>query len=169
MTDASIALPRKMERDDDCADFDSGAPELDDWLRRFAFVNLRANNAVTYVAISDGRVVGYYAIAVAAAERDVAPERLRQGRPSQIPCILLARLGVDSRMQGRGIGAALLRDALERAASLSNSVGAAAVLVHARDEVARDFYLANGDFLPSPLDGLQLMVPMKLLRALFHV
>jgi len=164
-----VSLPRRLERDDDCAQFTSGAPELDYWLRRFAFVNLRANNAVTYVAVSGGRVVGYYAIAVSGVELEAAPERLRKGRPSPIPCILLARLAVDQGMQGKGVGAALLRDALERAASLSESVGAAAVLVHARDELARDFYLANGNFIPCPLDELQLMVPMKVLRSLFHL
>lgn len=169
MNHAQISLPRKLERDDDCAEFTSGAPELDDWLRRFAFVNLRANNAVTYVATSGGRVVGYYAIAVAAVEREAAPERLRKGHPSQIPCILLARLAVDQGVQGEGVGAALLRDALERAASLSESVGAAAVLVHAGDEVAKAFYLANGNFMQSPLDDLQLMVPMKVLRSLFQL
>ncbi|MFP5346328.1 MAG: GNAT family N-acetyltransferase [Actinomycetes bacterium] len=168
MTESAPALPRKLERGDVCEGFNSGAPELDEWLIKYAYVNLRANNATTYVTRHSGRVVGYYAITMAAVERDAAPERLQKGRPAQVPCLLIARLAVDRAVQGRDLGAGLLRDALERAVTLSESVGAAAVLVHSRDETARDFYLANADFLPSPLDELQLFAPMKALRSLFR-
>lgn len=162
------SLPRKLERADSCEGFDSGAPELDDWLKKYAYVNLRANNATTYVSLQHGRVVGYYAITMSAVERGAAPERLQKARPSQVPCLLLARLAVDRQMQGQGLGAALLRDALERALQLSESVAAAAVLVHARDAGARAFYESNGDFLKSPLDDLQLFVSMKSLRAIIQ-
>jgi hypothetical protein len=65
------------------------------------------------------------------------------------------------------VGAGLLRDALRRSVLLSATIGAAAVLVHARDDVARSFYLGNGDFVPSPSDPLQLLAPMKDLRRIF--
>lgn len=168
MTENRPTPPRKLERGDPCEGFRSGAPELDEWLTKFAYVNLRAHNATTYVTLQRGRVVGYYAIAMAAVEREAAPARLQQNRPTQIPCILLARLAVDETVQRQGIGAGLLRDALERAVILSDSVAAAAVLVHARDEAARNFYLANGDFLASPVDDLQLLAPMKDLRSVFR-
>lgn len=163
-----LAFPRKLQRDDPLDDFSCGAAELDQWLKKFAYANLRANNAVTYVVLGEGRVVGYYALAVAAVEREAAPERLSgPERPHQIPCILIARLATDVRYQGRGVGAGLLRDALQRAAQLSESVGAAAVLVHARDDAARSFYLSHGDFLESPIDALHLMAPMKDVRRVF--
>lgn len=168
MTDGRPTLPRKLDRNDRCDGFDSGAPELDEWLVKYAYVNQRANNATTYVALHGGRVIGYYAITMAAVERDEAPARLQKGRPTQIPCLLLARLAVDRTMQGKGLGAGLLRDALERAVTLSESVGAVAVLVHARDDGAREFYLAHGDFLTSPVDDMQLMAPMKELRSMFR-
>lgn len=165
---SALSSPRKLSRGDDCSDFDSGAPELDQWLVRYAYANLRANNATTYVALRGAKVVAYYAIAMAAVERDEAPERLRHGsRPAQIPCLLLARLAVDTSEQGNGIGAGMLRDALRRALQLSDAVGAAAVLVHARDDAAKRFYEANGNFLESPVDLLQPMVPMKALRSIF--
>lgn len=167
MTEQSPTLPRKLERSDQCEGFSSGAAELDEWLVKYAYVNLRANNATTYVSLHGGRVVGYYAITMAAVERDAAPARLQKGRPAPIPCLLLARLAVDRGMQGRGLGAGLLRDALERAVTLSESVGVAAVLVHARDKAARNFYLANGDFLSSPVAELQLLAPRKDLRSVF--
>ncbi len=170
MTEAETLLPpRKLQRDDPLDGFSSGAQELDDWLVRFAYTNLRANNATTYVTTlpADGKVVGYYAISTAAVERANAPGRMQKGRPSQIPCILLARLAVHQDYQGRGIGVGLLADALRRSLLISESVGAAAVLVHARDEAAKAFYLAHGDFLESPLESLQLMAPMKRLREIF--
>lgn len=160
--------PRKLAKDDDVAAFDSGAPELDQWLIRYAWENLRANNAVTYVSTMGGRVVGYYAVAAGGVELVAVPSHLRKGtRPDPLPVIVLARLAVDRGAAGRGLGAGLLRDALERAAQLSGSLGAAALLVHARDEAARDFYLHNGDFVASPVAELQLMASMKHLVAVF--
>ncbi|MBB2890669.1 GNAT superfamily N-acetyltransferase [Flexivirga oryzae] len=157
-----------MERGDDVTSFNSGAAELDTWLHRYAWENLRANNAITYVTTVDKRVVGYYAIASGSVALTSVPPTLRKGsRPDPMPVIVLARLAVDHEARGSGIGAGLLRDALERVAVLSESLGAAALLVHARDSAAREFYRHNGDFLPSPIDELQLLAPMKALRAEF--
>lgn len=166
MTDGVFEVPRRLARADDRSEFTSGAEELDQWLRRYAWQNQRANNAVTYVTVRDGVVMGYYAIAVAAYAKDHAPERLQTGRPREIPCILLARLAVDQHAAGLGVGAALLRDALLRSYRASQSVGAAALLVHCRDEVARDFYLHQADFLTSPVEPLHLMLPMKAIGSL---
>jgi hypothetical protein len=66
-------MPRKLTRADVREGFDSGAPELDDWLTRYSWQNQRAHNAVTYVTVLDGRVVGYYAIAVANVTSESAP------------------------------------------------------------------------------------------------
>lgn len=156
--------PRKLAKTDIRSGFNSGAEDLDVWLAKFAWENQQANNATTYVITDGSRVVGYYAIAMAGVARAAAPERMRHARPAQIPCVLLARLAVDLEHQGCGLAWELLRDALLRAVVLSDSIGAAAVLVHCRDESARDFYLHAGDFLESPLDRLQLVVPVKALR-----
>ena len=165
-----FSRPRKLARSDDTSTFESGAVELDQWLIEYAWENLRANNAVTYVTTSAGRVVGYYAISAGGVELTQVPALVRKGaRPDPLPVIVLARLAIDRHVAGQGIGAALLRDALERSAMLSQSIGAAALLVHARDQSARDFYLRNGDFVASPIDELQLMVPMKTLRSLFRL
>lgn len=160
--------PRKLEKEDDCGEFSSGAAELDDWFRRFAFENLRANNAITYVSCIGRTVVGFYSIAVAGVAKDDAhPQIAQRGVPSDIPCILLARLAVDSAYQGQGLGVGLLQDALTRAATISESVGARAVLIHARDEQARDFYERNIECFRSPAAELQLMIPMKAVRHSF--
>ena len=150
----------------DTGDFDSGKPELDLWLRRHALASHQAGGARVYAAHRDGRVVGYYAVAAASVERVTAPGRVSKGMPRHpIPVILLARLAVDRREQGKGLGAALLKDALLRAASAADAIGARAVLVHAKDEDAARFY-AHFDFEPSPSDPLHMFLLMKDLRAL---
>jgi GNAT superfamily N-acetyltransferase len=80
-----------------------------------------------------------------------------------VPVILLARLAVDKREKGTGLGKALLKDALVRIARAADIVGARAVLVHAIDEQAKKFY-EHFDFEPSPVHDLQLMLLMKDLR-----
>jgi GNAT superfamily N-acetyltransferase len=72
-----------------------------------------------------------------------APERIAQGIANHpVGVILLARLAVDKSEHGKGIGKALLRDALTRISQAADLVGVRAVLVHAIDDAARDFYLA---------------------------
>ena len=159
-----VTPPRKLERSDDRSDFSSGAVELDEWIAKYAWQNQAANSATTYVITANSKVIGYYAIAMSAYDKAMAPKALAKG-PNQIPCILLARLAVDKRYQGEGWGVDLLRDALLRSVGLSDSIGAAAVLIHCRDEAARDFYLRNGDFVQSPVEELHLMVSMKALKA----
>lgn len=162
MSTGALESPRRLRRQDVTAGFRSGATELDGWFQRYAWQNQKANNAVVYVTAQDAVIFGYYAITTASYSRHDAPQGLNhRSRPEEIPCILLARLAVDERAQGRGVGAALLKDAIERCYRLSREVGAAALIVHCRDEQARAFYLANGDFLPSPANTLHLLLSMK--------
>ena len=153
--------PRKLTRADVREGFDSGAPELEEWLARYSWQNQRADNATTYVTVLDGRVVGYYAIAVANVTSESAPVAVARGAPRQVPCLLLARLAVDEVMQGLGLGRGLLVDALRRTVSLADAVGIRTLLVHARDDAARQFYLAQAEFLESPSDPLHLLLPVK--------
>ena len=153
--------PRKLTRADVREGFDSGAPELAEWLARYSWQNQRANNSVTYVSMLDGRVVGYYAIAVANVTSESAPVAVARGAPRQVPCLLLARLAVDRSMQSFGLGRGLLVDTLRRTVGLADSVGIRALLVHARDDAARQFYLAQAEFLESPSDPLHLLLPVK--------
>lgn len=153
--------PRKLTKADERGGFDSGAPELDEWLEKYSWQNQRANNSTTYVTVLERRVVGYYAIAVAGVARESAPSLVAKNAPSHIPCLLLARLAVDRKMQGSGLGAGLLGDVLRRTVGLAESVGIRALLVHARDDAARQFYVAQAEFCESPSDPLHLMLPVK--------
>ena len=95
----------------------------------------------------------------------VQRSKLPSQRPEPCPVLLLARLAVDQRAQGRGIGAALLKDALLRAYKLSNEVGFAALLVHCANDQAREFYLSQSShFVPCPGAENHLMLPLRALR-----
>jgi GNAT superfamily N-acetyltransferase len=148
----------------DLNQFDCGKPALDDWLRKWALPSLASDSARTFVAQRDGTVLGYYSICTGSVRREEAPERIAKGQAAHpIPVILLARLAVDQREHGKGLGAALLKDALSRIAEVIDIVAARAVLVHAIDDEAREFYL-HFDFEESRIDKYQLMLLAKDLR-----
>jgi GNAT superfamily N-acetyltransferase len=160
-------LPLRVELLDsrhDLSRFDSGKPVLDEWLRKWALTNLASDSARTFVATRNDEVVGYYSICTGSVRREEAPARVAKGQAAHpIPIVLLARLAVDRHEQGKGLGAALLRDALGRIAAAVDIVAARAVVVHAIDESARRFYLHFG-FEESPIDQYQLMLLVKDLR-----
>jgi GNAT superfamily N-acetyltransferase len=110
------------------------------------------------------RVCGYYALAAASVAHAQPTERARRGQPRHpLPTVLLARLAVDASVQGRGVGAWLLQDAMRRALSASDAVGMRGLLVHALDADARAFYERWG-FEPSPTDPLNLQMLFKDIR-----
>lgn len=148
------------------AGFDSGVASLDRWLDEHARGAGGAGSARTYVAAdADRRVLGFHAVTAASIEREEATARVTKGMPRHpIPAVLIARLAVAREAQGRGLGRALLRDALVRAVSASERLGVRAVLVHAATPQARTFYLRHG-FEPSPTDELNLQVLVKDVRA----
>lgn len=164
----AFEAPRKLSKSDDRSSFTCGAPELDDWFRRFAYENQRANNAITYVSTDGNVVYGYYSISVAAVAKSAAHDKFKNpSDPNQLPCILLARLAVSEPCHGSGLGAGLFVDSLKRAALLSESVGARALLIHARNDRARAFYEHLSETYPLPGNPLHLMIPMKWIRGNF--
>jgi GNAT superfamily N-acetyltransferase len=149
--------------------FDCGGHEsLNDWLKRFALANQKNESARTYVVHRNQAVAGYYSISTGSVSVEEAPARISKGLARHpIPVILLARLAVDQKEKGTGLGKALLKDALLRITQAADIVGARAVLVHAIDEPAKQFYLHFG-FEPSPIHELQLMLLMKDLRKMLQ-
>ena len=144
-------------------DFTCGEPALDEWLTRHARAAQGAGSAQVYVSTTDGETVaGYFALAAAEIAPQDAAARALKGQPATrpVPAVLLARLAVDHRFHGEGLGSALLRDALLRAAHAATEIGIRVVLVHAKHERAREFYLRYG-FEPSPTDPLNLQLLMK--------
>ena len=145
----------------DVSQFDCGKHlSLTDWLKRFARMNQASGDTRTYVVHRQLAVVGYYSLAPGSVSRKQATVRASKAAPAPIPIILLARVAVDQREQGRGLGAALLKDALRRAYAGAEIIGGRAVLVHAIDAEAVAFYRRYG-FESCPGMEFHLMVLMK--------
>lgn len=148
--------------------FSCGRPALDAWLVDHARAATAAGSARTYVVTDRrqrDRVIGFAALMAAGVEPRDTPQRVRAGMPQQpIPVVLLARLAVDSTVQGRGIGAFLLADAMRRTLAVADVIAVRALLVHAKDDTAGDFYRRFG-FMSSPSDPLHLMLLIEDLRA----
>jgi GNAT superfamily N-acetyltransferase len=141
--------------------FECGAEPLDAYLQRYALLNQGAGAAQTYVAVAGGRVVGYYSLSAASVEYADTPQRLRKGLARHpVPVMLLGRLAVDRTWQGRGLGAALLLDALRRTLAAADILGIRAIMVHAKDEAARRFY-EHFDFDSSPVEPLHMFLLVK--------
>jgi len=157
--------PRPLTAEHDIAGFREGS--LDEWLRRCALTNQASGSARTFVTCLAGRVVGYYALASGAVSRTSAPTRVAKAMPEPVPVLLLARLAVDQTVQGHGLGWRLLRDAILRTLQVADQVGVRALLAHALDEGAADFY-ARYDFQPSPTDPLHMVLLLKDARALLR-
>lgn len=157
---SQYSAPQPIGSEDDVADFDSGEPSLDEWLRKRAMINQATGASRCFVTCRDRYVVGYYALATGSVQRLEASRRVGQGMPEPIPVVLLGRLAVDLKEQGRSLGSNLLRDAIARTVEAAEIIGVRALLVHALHERARDFYL-HYDFEPSPTDSLHLMLLMK--------
>jgi GNAT superfamily N-acetyltransferase len=164
---SGYSAPRPISEGDVVADFDSGEPSLDGYLRGRALANHVEGASRCFVTCRDGRVVGFYALASAAVERGGTPGRVRRNMPDPVPVILLSRLAIDRTEQGNGLGAQLLRDAITRAVAAAEIIGVRALLVHAVHERARTFY-AHFDFEPSPTDPLHLLLLIKDARALIE-
>ncbi len=151
----------------DACGFDSGNALLDRWLVRYAGQSERRDAARTFVAIGDGTIVlAYYTLVAGQVDHGSAPEQVRKGmsRHYPIPAALLARLAVDRRHQGQGIGAAMLSDALARVSVAAEQVAVRAVVLHAIDDDAARFYERSG-FRALSATPRTLMVTLAELRA----
>lgn len=142
--------------------FSCGKAPLDDFLRSLVSQYEKRRLGKTYVAVKPGekRVLGYYTLASGSVPFAQIPTKAAKKLPKHpVPVILLARLAVDQSIRGRGLGAALLRDALRRALELSRNLGVHAVEVDAIDTETKAFYEKFG--FVSLLDSeLHLFLPL---------
>lgn len=156
----TLTAPAPLADHHELAEFDSGVPELDEWLCRRARANQASGASRTFVVCEGNRVIAYYALASGAVRTPEAPGRFKRNMPDPIPVAVLGRLAIDRSCQGRGLGRALVRDAGLRLLNAAEILGIRGVLVHAISNEARAFYEAVG-FLPSPSDPMMLMIGLK--------
>ena len=155
-----ILPPEKLNYSHLIDKFDSGENQLNEWLKKLALKNDLEGASRTYVVCVGKEVIGYYCLANGAVAQTTATGRIRRNMPDPIPVMVIGRLAVDRRWQGKGIGRALLRDAIFRTLQAAEIAGIRAIIVHAISEEAKQFYEKCG-FSVSPIDEMTLMVKVK--------
>ena len=153
----AVREPEKLSSIHDLSIFNCGEPTLNNWLYRRALQNQESGASSTYVITAGKGVVGYYTLAAGSVARETAPGRVRRNVPDPVPVVVLGRLAVDLEFQDRGIGRALLRDAVLRSLQAAHIIGVRAILVHALSDEAKAFYESWG-FVSSPVNPMTLMV-----------
>ena len=136
---------------------------LDDWLKKRARANQVSGASRTYVTHDDSVVVGYYSIASSSITVTEATGKFKRNMPDPIPVVVLGRLAISESHQGKGIGKALMRDAIARIANAGDEIGIRGVVVHAINQSAKSFYLSLG-FTQSPTHEMTLMITMNDLK-----
>ena len=162
----NLSAPEPLSVVHDLAAFDCGEQALNDWLRQRALKN-ESRFSRTYVVCAGNCVVAYFCISAGAVERASVPGKLRRNAPETVPVSVIGRLAVDRAYSGMGLGASILSDALRRIAIASQSIGIGAVLVHAKDDDAREFYMKCAEFTEHPAGSRVLYLPIETLVAAF--
>jgi GNAT superfamily N-acetyltransferase len=152
----------------DRARFTCGQVDLDEFLKRFAMQQMRKNLTVVRVLVDSVRpseILGFYSLSAAHIEVASMPEPERKRLPRySVPCFRMGRLACSSEHQGRGIGRALIGLAVSRCVEAKTHVAAYALIVDAKDENAKAFYLHYGfaEMMDSPMSlYLPLAAPPK--------
>ncbi len=154
---------RRLEEFDATEGFDCGDEPLNNYLRRHAWINQQKSSiGVSYVAVDEaapGTVLGYFTLAASSIPRDRLPKKLVRGLPSyDLPLILLARLAVDKRFAGRGMGRALLAEAFRISLQVADEIGCRCMVTDAyRDKIS---WYAKYGFVP--IDGAGENGPQKM-------
>lgn len=161
-----LSAPVPLTAEHDLSAFDCGEPALNEWLRHRALKN-ESRFSRTYVVCEGNRVVAYFCISAGAVERAAAPGKLRRNAPDTIPVSVIGRLAVSRNHAGKEVGTDLLSDALRRIALASQSIGMGAVLVHAKDDAAKRFYMNCAEFIEYPADSRTLFLPIDTVVAAF--
>jgi GNAT superfamily N-acetyltransferase len=164
--DTMLQAPVPLTGDHDLDQFDCGDMALNSWLKSRALHN-EGRFSRTYVVCNQDRVVAFFCITSGSVERTTAPGKLRRNAPDTIPVSVIGRLAVCRSHARRGLGADILSDALRRIAVASQSIGIAAVLVHAKDDVAKKFYLSRAEFVEYPENSRILYLPIETVIAAF--
>lgn len=155
----------RLDAHHDVGAFDSGNGQLDGWLKRHALAAQQMDSARTFVLTRHDRIVGYFSLTMGSVLRQDAPAKLVRGMPAYpVGMVLLARLAVDRRDQGKGVGALLLAEALRKAVAAGEAAAGRLVVVDAIDDEAARLYQRYG-FVAAPEHPLRPYRRMKDVRA----
>lgn len=141
---SEFSKPRRITADDDLTGFECGVPIVDGWVEKYSRMALKRHTAVAYGSFQGGVLAGFYTLSAYAVDRASAHGWLARNSPDPVPALLLGMLGVDIRYQTRHLGASLLRDAVIRASSAAEIIGARALVVEPANDSATGFYERYG-------------------------
>jgi GNAT superfamily N-acetyltransferase len=152
-TPLDIFPPVVLKTTHDLSQFQSGEPALDGWLRQRALSNLELGASRTYVVCPVGSevAVGFYSLSMGQVLALDVPGSMRRNMPNNIPAVILGRLAVDEKWQGKGIARGLLADVIKRSLRASSEIATRLVIVHAISTRAEMFYLHHG-FMRLPVE-----------------
>jgi GNAT superfamily N-acetyltransferase len=162
----TLSLVEKLTPLHQVHNFKCGKNSLDLFIRKYALVNQRADSSQTYVVHLDNVVMGYYSLVFSSVRQEDSSTIIQATMPAHypVPVMLFARFAVDKKMQGHGIGTALLKDAFLRTVNASEIGGLAAILVDAIDDRMVAFYRKFG-FKDCPAGERKLMIAIQSVRA----
>ncbi|MDZ4179091.1 MAG: N-acetyltransferase [Coriobacteriia bacterium] len=142
---------RALRPEDPRHNFRSGQPDIDEFLHRYAGQNqFRHHIGVTYVAVTAQAVLGYFTVAAGQTQpKDLPPESGTRLPSYPVPILRLARLGVDAREQGSGLGKEMLGASTLIATELRARAGCVGILVDSKPDSV-DFYEKH-DFRRTPV------------------
>ena len=165
-------LIRRLDPRDEVANFDSGDEPLNNYLKRHAWANQEKSSiGVSYVAVEEAApraVLGYFTLAMASVPRHAFPKKYVRGLPGyDLPLMLLARLAVDRRFAGRGLGHALISEVFHISLSVAEEVGCRAIVTDAYQD--RVSWYAKYGFVPiegmAPDGPQRMFLDMRTVRA----
>jgi ribosomal protein S18 acetylase RimI-like enzyme len=146
-----------------------GIPELVRYIQDHASQDMKHDVARVFVALRTGApaVCGYYSLGAASFQRDSLPADQAKRLPRYpVPAALLGRLAVDDGAKGKGLGAFLLMDALNRILLATQTFAVHAMIVDAHDDAAAAFYRKYGFIAFSGEEPRRLFLPMGTIRKL---
>ncbi|MHB8623617.1 MAG: GNAT family N-acetyltransferase [Sulfuricaulis sp.] len=146
--------------------FDSGNPELNDYLRHTARQHAHKGLSRTEVLVDDETpldILGYVTVGLAEIITETLPSRYAKQYPTKAHGVKLARLAVAQSRQRKGLGTLMMIHAMRRALRVADSAGIIGLFVDAKDEAASRYYRRFG-FLPLPEDPHKLFLPLATLR-----
>lgn len=160
-----LTAPSLLSDEHNVDNFDCSEPTLNDWLKKRAAKNNAADASRCFVICDDNKVVGYYSLSAGAINRESAPKSMQRNMPDPLPVFVLGRLAIDKNYHNKGLGSALLRDAMIRSVNIAQDVGAFAILIHALSDQAKQFYISRG-FVESPIQPMTLFMTLATIRAI---
>lgn len=153
--------PEHISPTHDLTTFNCGKSVLDEWLKDKALKNETSGVSRTYVICYENKVVGYYTLATGSVTHSSVTGKIKRNVPDPIPVMILGKLAIDINHRKKGLGIGLFKDAVRRTVQAADIAGIRAILIHALDEEAKNFYIKKCGCQVSPIEPLLLWVILQ--------